>query len=643
MTMPNPAVRLLRLSGLGVLLVAAAFPQIAGPRAAAAAGAEVSVDVPADPAVALGETLPVGLTISNASDVGVSGSVSVRLTRLATATSKEIRQIDYVLDPGASREDELAVTTGQWFRHTGRYRVMVILDASVVDRFTVTVKESPVLVPRFRDVTEDVGIDSEIPHEGFCAGGSYLAGAAWGDVEGDGDLDLYIPRQTGRSHLWVNRGGRFSERGKARGVADEGSIGIGAAFADYDNDGDSDLYVVNQGTNRLYRNDGSGNFTDVAVTAGVDSDTPDASAAWGDFDNDGFLDLYVANWGTRCKGTGGAPEWTYYPDKLYRNNGDGTFTDHAEWLAREGSTMGAGLQAAWLDYDDDSDLDLYLGNDYIGPGKEPNFLWRNDGSGADGEWVFTDVSDASGAGVPIHSMGIGVGDYDRDLDLDVAVSDIGPLAFLRNEGDGTFSQQEAELGLDREWQGPGARVIGWGLDFRDLNNDGWEDLYMAAGELDRPSYQPNMLFTSRRGRHFLDHSVPSGLADTGTSRGVAFADYDRDGRVDLLVLNHDGKARLYRNVTPKRYHWLEIDLVGSDGDRFGCGASVSVELGSAALRRDVFCGSTSAASGNDPVLHFGLGRASRVSRLTVEWPSGRTQTRSELAADRLIRISEPEN
>lgn len=628
--------------GLVILLLTSVFA-VAGSGAAAMSSIEVSVDAPSDRRFGLGRSLTFRMTISNASEQDAAGSLSVGLTRLQTSRSIEIQQIDYSLEPGAARTDEVTVTSGQWFAGLGRYRVTVLAGDSVVDRFAFDVTASPVLVPRFRDVTDTVGIESTVARHSYCTGANYVAGAAWGDVEGDGDLDLYVPRQSVPSHLWINEGGHFREAAAAHGVTNGASVGIGAVFVDYDNDGDSDLYVVNQGANRLYRNDGSGRFADVAPQAGVDSQTPDASAAWGDYDGDGLLDLYVANWGTRCNDPDRTPDWTYFPDKLFHNNGDGTFSDRAELLAREGSTMGSGLQAAWFDYDDDDDLDLYLANDYYGPEREPNFLWRNDGLGGSGDWVFTNVSEASGAGLSINSMGIGIGDYDRDLDLDLAISDIGPLSVLRNNGDGSFSQQASRLGVDRVWQGPRSRAISWGLDFRDLNNDGWEDLYVAAGRLDRETSQPNMLFTNRFGRSFLDHSVPSRAADIGISKGVAFADYDRDGRIDLFVLNHDGEGRLYRNVTPKAYHWVEIQLLGRSNDGTACGASVMLATRSGLQRRDVFCGSTSLASGHDPALHFGLRGSSKISKLTIEWPSGLIQTRSDLATDRLIRILEPEN
>jgi hypothetical protein len=452
-------------------------------------------------------------------------------------------------------------------------------------------------------------------------------------------VDLYVPNHIGPPHLFVNDAGTFVEEAAGRGIDNGNAVGIGGVFADYDNDGDQDLYAVNDGPNRLFQNDGLGRFRDVAPEAGVADDGPGSSASWGDYDRDGFLDLYVANY-ARC---GQGTPWGYFEDRLYHNNANGTFTDVTLLLHATGSTKGAGFQAAWLDYDHDRDQDLYLANDFVGPGPEPNVLWRNDGPGPNGSWLFTNVSVASGAGVSMNTMGIGIGDYERDGDLDLALSNIDATALLRNNGKGSFTDVAAAAGVDRPYQNLSQRSVTWGLAFADLNLDGWEDLYVVGGALMVDSeVQPNALFVGRDSR-FLDLSAPSRANDSAMGRGLALADFDRDGRMDLFVVNRGGPTRLYRNVTRKAgQHWLEVDTVGTTSNRDGCGARVVARVDKdTRLIREVFCGSVGLSSGSDSVVHFGLGDVKRLRRLIIEWPSGTVQVLRKIRADRLLTVLEP--
>jgi hypothetical protein len=532
------------------------------------------------------------------------------------------------------------VTTSQWFPERGPFAISVRSSFDVEAlRFEVT--DPRVNVPRFDDVTAAAGLDTAHRAEIECDG--YSAGAAWGDVEDDGDLDLFLPHQDGPSQLWVNEDGTFADVAAARGVDAAGDSATAAVFADYDDDGDQDLYVVNDGPNRLFDNDGSGHFTDVAGAAGVAEAGPGSSASWGDYDNDGNLDLYVVNW-ARC---GSAAPYTYFDDALFHNQGDGTFTDRTELLESTGSTTGAGFQAAWFDYDGDRDVDLYLGNDYGGPRPEGNYLWRNDGPAPRGEggWRFTNVSVESGTALHMNTMGIAVGDYDRDLDLDMALSNIEATALMRNGGDGTFRDVARRAGVARPSQRVREKAITWGLAFSDLNLDGREDLYVVGGSLaqeNHPEPQPNATFVNAGRGSFDDLSALSGAADDQVGRGLSLADFDRDGRMDLYVVNQGGRPLLYRNVTPRGpRHWLEVDLTGTSSNRDGCGATLVATAGRARLLRQVFCGSVGLGGGSDTVVHFGLGRAARVASLRIEWPSGRVQRLEDVRADRLIEVVEP--
>jgi hypothetical protein len=249
----------------------------------------------------------------------------------------------------------------------------------------------------------------------------------------------------------------------------------------------------------------------------------------------------------------------------------------------------------------------------------------------------------------MNTMGVGIGDYNRDGRLDLALTNINANRLLRNNGDGTFTDVARAAGVARTYQQADQRGATWGATFGDLNLDGWEDLYVGAGYLwtlnvwygARFAAQPNEVYVNAHDGKFLDLSAPSGAADAGQSRGVAVADYNRDGRLDLYVVNQNGSPRLYENVTPFRGgRWLEVNTVGTVSNRDGCGARIVVTAGRAKLTREVLCGSTSVSSGSDKVVHFGLGRVKKAS-LRITWPSGTSQTYTKLELDRLVTLKEP--
>jgi enediyne biosynthesis protein E4 len=601
---------------------------------AAAAPSSVTVTLRAKGALSVSQGLPFEFE-ARASN-GDPGPVDAGITFRLTTLDGSIRFSRWIVKiPGSgSAHSALAPVTSQWFSGTGAFRISAEIGGRLAGNIlTFQVTPSTAVVPVFRDVTGSSGLTTNLPPASCTRLGS---GAAWGDIDGDTDLDLYVPHQDASAELWVNDGtGHFTEQAAGRGASNPSRIGMGAVFADYDNDGDQDLYVVNDGSNRLYRNGGTGHFIDVSSAAGVDDAGSGPSASWGDYDNDGYLDLYVVN-NRNCS----AP---IQADKLYRNQGDGTFTDQTALLEREGSTFGAGFAASWVDIDGDGDQDLYLVEDDVREvNAQPNYLWRNDGPDPDLEWRFTNISAESKANYAMNAMGTAVGDFDRDLDLDFAISNVKPTVLARNNGDGTFTDVAAAVRVDRPDQRAGVDSVTWGLEFVDLNLDGWQDLYVAAGPLDRGEAQPNAVFVSDRDGAFLDLSALTGAADPGASRGLALADYDRDGREDLFVVNQDGRPHLYRNETPfSGFHWLEVDTVGVASNRDGCGARLILMMGSVKLLREVLCGSTSLASGSDPTVHFGLGSASWIDSLEILWPSGKDQVLTGLPMDRVMTVTEP--
>jgi enediyne biosynthesis protein E4 len=614
------------------------------PTATGPAASPVQLDLlaPEPGPLPLGEAFDFTVVAHNSGARSVSIDAALELTAPDGTTVPFNTAALFVPHEGEVSQD-VAVTPAQWFAGRGRYE----LSASITEpapaeaSLSFEVTDPAVVVPVFEDVTAEAGLTTTVP-EAQC--GQFANGAAWGDVDGDGDLDLVVTRLGDPVQLFVNDGaGRFADEASARGVSMSGANG--ASFADYDNDGDADLVLVGDGPDVLLRNDGRGRFTDVSEPAGIaDPGYRGISASWGDLDADGFVDLYITNY-MRCTGKWDTEEQiianvAYFPDRLYHNNGDGTFSDVSSWLGPP-DTNGAGFTATWFDYNGDNRLDLYLANDFVGVSPDHNHLWRNDGPGADG-WTFTDVSDDSGTAFWMNTMGIAVGDVERDGDPDLALTNITANKLLRNDG-GVFTE-DTESGVGRPLQQDGTESITWGAGFHDLNLDGWEDLYLAAGNFEgvpEVGAQPNELYVNDGGTTFLDVSAATGADDAGDSKGVAFADYDRDGDVDLFVVDQGGSPKLLRNDTPRvANHWLEVDTVGGASNRDGCGARVTATMAAATMVRQVMCGSTSVASGSDPTVHFGLGPASTVDELEVVWPSGTRQRLTNVAADQLVTLEE---
>lgn len=492
-------------------------------------------------------------------------------------------------------------------------------------------------------------------------------GVAVADFDGDGLQDLYVTSSVGANALYRNVGDlRFVDVAAEAWVEDAASRSNGACAADYDNDGDTDLYVSNYGPSKLFRNRGDAIFDDVTAAAGLTESSRNLrtmGCAWGDYDADGFLDLIfvrhlddsdpgVFAWGQR--------DLSEFADPLalFRNRGDGTFVEVTALLGdpapARGIVRGAGFQPAFVDYDNDDDLDIYVVNDF-GDEITPNVLWRNDGRAAGGaSWVFTDVSAATGTDVAMNGMGLALGDYDLDGFTDFYVTNIDDAVLLRNNGDGTFSDRAGDAGVGRGRIGtPEGNSVGWGTAFFDYDNDGDQDLYLAAGHLDtdrdtNPVQQPNALFRNEGDGTFTD--LPpwaSGANDTGFGRGAAYGDFDSDGCLDLYVVNigefegRPGVARLFRNNCATGNNWLIVRTVGTRSNRDGIGATITVSAAGSTQRRTVTAGS-SQMSQHMLAAHFGLGAAAHVDTVTVRWPSGRSNRLTDLAANQVLVVTEPD-
>ena len=467
-----------------------------------------------------------------------------------------------------------------------------------------------------------------------------------------------------RNQLLKSRHGVFSDVSAESGADDPG-YGMGVAVGDYNNDGSPDLYVTNYGVNALYENGGAGLFSNKAKAAGVDDPHWGSSAAFFDADNDGDLDLYVANYldaspsnnrlcgGAVSKANSPAGrallvprDYRTYcsprryngaPDVLYRNEGDGTFSD----ISRASgifTVYGKGLGVAAADLDLDGDVDLFVANDGM-----RNFLYRNDG-----EHFVENALEAglayNGQGQPEAGMGIAVADYDHDEDVDLLVTNFSRESntLYRNEGRGKFSDQSEVMGVHESTFLP----LGFGTLFFDADNDADQDVFVANGHvLDRVAQQDADLRYEQSNQlllyddsTYVDASTESGpaFALEGVSRGASSGDYDNDGDLDVLVTNVNGPAVLYRNDSAAG-RWLSLELVAVRNNRDAIGARLQLRCGQQMQTRQRI-GGGSYLSASDARVHFGLGTCSVVDELVIIWPDGQRQVLVDLSANQFLRV-----
>jgi hypothetical protein len=553
------------------------------------------------------------------------------------------------------------------------------------------VREELEPAPVFIDITEEAGV-AHLHHKPVLdpkvtniAGwlSSVGASAAAGDYDQDGDIDLYVSNsQKGHPNALYrndsNEAGtaplHFTDVAEKAGVAwvnEEKGGTMDVVFGDYDNDGDLDLYVAKWGCNLLFRNNGDGTFKDVTEFAGV-GDCGNANAViFLDYNLDGFLDLFVGNyfdyidlWNlphTRFMHDGFETSKNAGPNLLYKNNGDGSFTD----VADEAGVQDRGwiLAAGAADYDNDGDSDIYVANDF-GPDK----LFRNERDG-----TFTDVSDAAIGFDTKKGMNAEFGDFNNDGWIDIYVSNITTKEYLeegnmlhRNLGDGTFINVALETGTyDGGWS--------WGAKFFDYDNDGdldiynvngfvsageeeyWFDLattvtlpefdpidtknWASIGDKSLSGYEESRLFRNEGNEIFTEVAKEAGVNHNGDGRGIVVADFDNDGDLDLFIANQGQKAVLYQNEVGNRNNWVCLKLIGTNSNRDGVGTRVTMVSGSLTQIREKDGGNGYAAQ-SDPRLFFGLGKRKNIDRIEIRWPSGTLQTLKEVSINQFLTIRE---
>jgi enediyne biosynthesis protein E4 len=535
-------------------------------------------------------------------------------------------------------------------------------------------------LPQLVDITDSTGIKFE--HQSSSDKKyiveSMAGGVALIDYDRDGLPDIYFTNaptvdmalagKKARSALYHNNGdGTFTD------VTDKAGVGypcfaMGAVVGDYNNDGWPDLLVTCLGGVVLYRNNGDGTFTDVTKKAGLKDAQFATGAAFGDYDGDGWADLFVSHYvdfhlddlpkfgssktcqyhglAVQCgpRGLKGAG------DLLFHNNGDGTFTDVSKAAGVDDPHGYYGLGTVWSDFNDDGLLDLLVAND-----STPNFLYRNDGKGHFTEVGFLAGTAVSQDGSEQAGMGIALGDYLHTGRLSIFVTHFSEeyAALFRNDGGMSFTDVSFQAGVAT----PTIPYVGWGTAFFDFDNDGWPDLFLVNGhvypqvdtlDVGARYREPKLLFLNRHDGTFrnISEMVGPAIQIPQVSRGAAFGDLFNDGHIDIVVENLDGKPMILRNedlrnAGGKHNHWIGFELAGTKSNRLALNARVKAVAGDMAQVDEVRSGG-SYLSQNDLRIHFGLGSHDRVDRVEILWPSGKTETLNNLAADRFYAVKEGE-
>jgi enediyne biosynthesis protein E4 len=543
-------------------------------------------------------------------------------------------------------------------------KLLVALVAIVATGFVAA--DSP--SPQFVDVARSAGV--VFRHTNGASPEKHLvetmgSGGLFFDYDGDGLVDIFLvdggsvvdPAVHRRAHhrLFRNRGlGTFTDVTDRSGIQHI-AYGMGACAGDYDGDGDPDLYITNWGPNVLYRNAGDGTFTDVTGAARVGETKWSTSCAFADLDRDGDLDLWVVNYVDAARKDNpycgdSRRNLRFYchplkyqplPSTVYRND-MGTFTDVTA-AAGVGALRSNGMGLVIADYDGDGWPDVFVANDTM-----PNFLFRNQG-----KWKFAETGLAAGVAVAADGktragMGIDAGDYDGDGRLDVAITnlDFEMHSLYRGLDGHLFADVTGVSGLGF----PTLPFVGFGVNFLDYDNDGQLDVAVATGHIldNAPQFragatyaQRHLLFHNTTQRRFVEVGRTAGPAfnTLKVSRGLASADIDNDGDLDLLITTNGQDAELLRNDGGNRGHAVLIELRSAPPNSRAIGARARVTVGSRTQLRDVRAGS-SYMSQSDLRLHFGLGTATTIDRLDLQWPSGKTETLRNIAADQSVTIQE---
>ena len=513
----------------------------------------------------------------------------------------------------------------------------------------------------FNDVASASGIDHVFDQFANMGGG-----AVFFDYDNDGWEDLYITKGKGKDHLYKNLGnGNFSLITNNWLNITEDFYTIGVVSGDINNDGFRDLYVTtwrgedNQGDlqrNLLFINNGDGTFTEEGLSYGLNIASFSMGAAMLDYNNDGYLDIYTINYVLSnaftydSDGEINGFDHECFENQLYKNNGDGTFSEVASTLGVNNN--GCALAVMPTDFDLDNDTDLYIANDF-GEFVIPNTAFQNNYPSNS----FTDVSTSTNMNVGIYGMGIASSDFDKDSDLDYYITNLGRNVFLQNDGNQNFTDISTSAGVENTYTEGSTSLLttGWGTAFMDVNNDTWPDLFVANGRVPSVDFiatgedDPNKLYINNGNSTFTDISISAGINDFNRGRGLAYSDYDKDGDIDVLVVILDNsadtnaKTTLYQNqLNPNgsdNKNWVQIFLKGVTINKDAMGAKVELSVNGEKLIQELH-GQGSHASQNSLVLHFGLGANTTIDEMKVIWSESDTQIFTNLSVNQRYQLTQ---
>jgi hypothetical protein len=529
---------------------------------------------------------------------------------------------------------------------------------------------------RFEDIAAKAGVhfitqNSPTPNKNQIE--TMVAGVALLDYDGDGYLDIYlvngaaIPSLKKESPLYWNRlyhnnhDGTFTDVTERAGVAGAG-YGMGVAVGDYDNDGRPDLFLANVTDNQLFHNNGDGTFTDVTEKAGVAGGKFNGKkmwatdAGWFDYNNDGLLDLFVVNYcvwevdkDPYCSIKSGVRAYCHpkqyesLHDTLYRNNGDGTFTDVSQETGIA-AHFGKGMSVSFADYDGDGFVDAFVANDTT-----PAFLFHNLGGKKFEEVGVTTGVAYAPDGTALSGMGSDFRDVNNDGRPDIWYTAVEHESFplLINSGRGDFEDLTLANGLQATTQ-----MSGWSNGIVDFDNDGWKDLFVARANVmdnirelfaNRKYPEPLSVFRGIGNGKFKEASATAGpdFQFEAAHRGAAFGDLDNDGRVDVVVTVLGGPLRILRNVSSQKNHWILVKLVGTKSNRMGLGAQIHIVTDGGRSQWNEATTAVGYACSSDSRVHFGLGSNRQIEQMEIRWPSGIKQTLRDVAVDRIMTVEEP--